>query len=430
MRFPLHDLTDREFEDLVGQICMEILGMGTIVFTTGRDGGRDGKFAGTANNFPSKNSPGKGKFIIQAKHTENPYSFQGDERDVIFLSMVAAPNQRIGTYASDADRRRFNVAASRAKEQMWLFHTPILNDLSQNCLRRRLLGFFIDPREFSTIPIDQDIHVLRHKALRANRQIEKPPEPFDSWFELDVALKIATRNYRVVPQYPVIEGKRIDLVVEGKLSRLAVECDGDYWHGPDEYEEDMERQRILERCGWQFFRVRGSSFYLDPDKALEGLWEMLEEMDIRPLSDENHESEPETEKSEQEKTKQKKQDNEEKKVDALKNNNNKEKIRKSTIRRQKKLFETDEGPKNIQEAQALKPAQIRKYIIDELEDRPNNSCVKDQLGGFILRRLKIRTHGKPKAQFCKKVNSSLTFMNKKKIVKIYKTSKNVRVKLL
>lgn len=78
MRFPLHDLTDREFEDLVGQICMEILGMGTIVFTTGRDGGRDGKFAGTANNFPSKNSPGKGKFIIQAKHTENPHASCSD----------------------------------------------------------------------------------------------------------------------------------------------------------------------------------------------------------------------------------------------------------------------------------------------------------------------------------------------------------------
>lgn len=360
----------------------------------------------------------------------NPYSFQGDERDVIFLSMVAAPNQRIGTYASDADRRRFNVAASRAKEQMWLFHTPVLNDLSQNCLRKRLLSFFIDPRDFSTIPIDQDIHVLRHKALRANRQIEKPPEPFESWFELDVALKIAAKNYRVIPQYPVIESKRIDLVIEGKLSHLAVECDGDYWHGPDEYEEDMARQRVLERCGWTFFRVRGSSFYLDPDEALEGLWELLEEMDIRPFVDKDHEPETEAEKSEKEKTGHNNQDNGKKDGEAPKNTNKKEKKRKSTISRQETLFGDDERPKNIQEAQALKPAQIRKYIVEELEDRPNNSCVKDQLGGFILRRLKIRTHGKPKAQFCRKVNSSLTFMNKKKIVKIYKTSKNVRAKLL
>ena len=36
----------------------------------------------------------------------DPYSFQGDERDVIFLSMVAAPNERIGVLSKDTDRRR------------------------------------------------------------------------------------------------------------------------------------------------------------------------------------------------------------------------------------------------------------------------------------------------------------------------------------
>jgi hypothetical protein len=39
--------------------------------------------------------------------------------------------------------------------------------------------------------------------------------------------------------------------------RLAVECDGDEWHGPDRYEQDMARQRDLERAGWQFVRFRG-----------------------------------------------------------------------------------------------------------------------------------------------------------------------------
>ena len=45
----------------------------------------------------------------------NPYSFQGDERDVMFLSMVAAANERIGPLTKPADERRFNVAASRAR---------------------------------------------------------------------------------------------------------------------------------------------------------------------------------------------------------------------------------------------------------------------------------------------------------------------------
>ena len=53
----------------------------------------------------------------------NPYSFQGDERDIMFLSLVAAPNERIGALTTSADERRFNVAASRAKDQMYLFHS-------------------------------------------------------------------------------------------------------------------------------------------------------------------------------------------------------------------------------------------------------------------------------------------------------------------
>lgn len=48
----------------------------------------------------------------------NPYSFQGDERDIIFLSMVAAHNERIGVMTKASDQRRFNVAASRAQDQM------------------------------------------------------------------------------------------------------------------------------------------------------------------------------------------------------------------------------------------------------------------------------------------------------------------------
>ena len=41
------------------------------------------------------------------------------------------------------------------------------------------------------------------------------------------------------------------MVVEGDNdSRLAIECDGDRFHGPDRWDSDMRRQRILERAGW------------------------------------------------------------------------------------------------------------------------------------------------------------------------------------
>jgi len=70
--FPLYELDWQEFEKLVVTICDKILGIGTINFSPGKDGGRDAKFNGKAENFPSKASPWEGRFIIQAKHTDNP----------------------------------------------------------------------------------------------------------------------------------------------------------------------------------------------------------------------------------------------------------------------------------------------------------------------------------------------------------------------
>ena len=66
------------------------------------------------------------------------------------------------------------------------------------------------------------------QARRPNRKHGEQPKPFESWFEVDIALEIASHGFRVVPQYPVVENKRIDLVIEGTKSQLAVECDGDY----------------------------------------------------------------------------------------------------------------------------------------------------------------------------------------------------------
>jgi len=76
--FPFHDLGDDEFQSLVSAICHEILGIGTLVFSKGKDGGRDAKFSGTAQNFPDKQSPLKGNFIIQAKHTGKPVASCSD----------------------------------------------------------------------------------------------------------------------------------------------------------------------------------------------------------------------------------------------------------------------------------------------------------------------------------------------------------------
>ena len=209
----------------------------------------------------------------------NPYSFQGDERDVIFLSMVAAPNERIGPFTKAADERRFNVAVSRARDQVWLFHSVRLEDLSEKDLRRKLLEFFLDTETQQVAGINKD--ELEWRAKEDNRSLVKPPDPFESWFEVDVALELLRRGFAVTPQFEVA-GRRIDLVVEGSYARLAIECDGDQWHGADRYEEDMQRQRQLERCGWEFFRIRECAFYANKNAALQSLWSMLEERGIYP----------------------------------------------------------------------------------------------------------------------------------------------------
>jgi very-short-patch-repair endonuclease len=207
------------------------------------------------------------------------YSFQGDERDLIFLSLVAAPNMRIGALTKFADQQRFNVAASRARDQLWLFHSVMPGDLSENCMRRQLLEHFLDPTRTARHIAGLQVDELRHVAMRADRQVDRPPDPFDSWFEVDVALKLAEAGLRVVPQFEMA-GYRIDLVVEGEQSRLAVECDGDRWHGAERYEADLGRQRKLERSGWTFARVRGSAFYTNSDAAMSHVWSHLSGLGI------------------------------------------------------------------------------------------------------------------------------------------------------
>ena len=197
----------------------------------------------------------------------NSSSFQGDERDIIFLSLVTAHNHNRSALVKPEDERRFNVAVSRAKEQIWLFHSVQLDDLSNTSdLRYKLLDHFKNYTSYQPIfktPIE--------------RRLGTQPEPFDSWFEVDVYNDIVRKQLSVIPQYEVAKGRyRIDLVVllpDG--TKIAIECDGDKWHGAEQHQNDIMRQKVLERCGWQFFRVRGYEYYTNREKALEQLWNMI-----------------------------------------------------------------------------------------------------------------------------------------------------------
>lgn len=130
---------------------------------------------------------------------------------------------------------------------MWLLHSVRQHDLGPEALRRKLLSFFDNPGHGALDALSEDLDQLERQA-RTPRRRGNQPEPYESWFEIDVALELLRRKFAVRPQVE-FAGKRIDLVVDGLDARLAVECDGDEWHGAEQYERDMARQRQLERAG-------------------------------------------------------------------------------------------------------------------------------------------------------------------------------------
>jgi len=341
----------------------------------------------------------------------NPYSFQGDERDIMLLSMVAAPNERIGTLTKTADERRFNVAASRARDMMVLFHSVTCDDLSISCLRRRLLEFFENTKPQMIAGIDRD--ELERRASQDNRSVVNPPPPFESWFEVDVALELLRRDFIVLAQHEVA-GKRIDLVVEGGRARLAVECDGDKWHGADRYEADMQRQRQLERCGWEFFRVRESAFYTDKDVSLQGLWSMLEERGIFPKSffrdhrTENTEGGQETEDFD---------------VDEAEEDEH-------CYYHKESPGDAEGDPDSAgRRAEEVTAAEIQNAIIHVLSKCPNQSCTMHSLASRVLKEVGVLTRGNPRKVFERCVMRSVNALEAEFLIEKYK-AKNNRIRLV
>ncbi|WP_317550531.1 AAA domain-containing protein [Rhodococcus aetherivorans] len=197
-----------------------------------------------------------------------PPDFQGDERHVVFLSMVVAPDQNIAAMTRTEYQRRFNVAASRAQDQLWLFHSRTVDTLRPTDLRHSLLTYMQSTSPMPAAP------------MPAGVTGEERHEAFDSLFQQEVFLDIAARGYHVNPRVEV-NGHVIDLVVTGAAGKLAVACDGEQWHtNPDRQRADLERERELRRSGWRFWRVRESEYYLDPDASMSGLWGELERRGI------------------------------------------------------------------------------------------------------------------------------------------------------
>jgi very-short-patch-repair endonuclease len=197
-----------------------------------------------------------------------PPDFQGDERDVVFVSLVIGEKRPAIT--GTEWQRRFNVAASRAKDQLWLFHSVGLEQLTTNDLRASFLSYVLNPPPALVAEVLTDVRV------------DEPHPSFRSMFDQRVFARIHDRGYHVTPQVEV-NGRRIDLVITGSRGRLAVECDGQDWPGNEaQHEADLDRERELKRAGWRFWRVRESEFGFDPDAAMATLWQSLDRLGIQP----------------------------------------------------------------------------------------------------------------------------------------------------
>lgn len=194
-------------------------------------------------------------------------TFQGREMDIMFLSMVASPGSST-SLTMDTYAQRFNVAASRAKDRMYLFRSITAEDCKNtNDLKLKLIEHFRDP-----MPL-------------AAHDTEELEELCDSEFEKIFLRRLLAEGYHVIPQVPV-GAYRIDLVVQGANdTRLAIELDGDRFHGPDKWQDDLLRQRILERVGWTFWRCWASSYTLDPEGTFQSLFDKLKEMNIDPSNE-------------------------------------------------------------------------------------------------------------------------------------------------
>ena len=205
---------------------------------------------------------------IEERHIQwgDAYHFQGDERDVIFLSMVDSGKDDgpLSLQQRTEIQQRYNVAASRPKDQLWIIHSlDYVNDLKHDDIRRKLLEYAENPQEFIT----------------KSQQIQQKS---DSPFEAEVCTSLVASGYHCIQQYPV-GAYRIDIVVQYKNKKIAIECDGERYHCTDEQIfNDMERQTILERLGWTFIRIRGSEYFKSPNSTIEKLIAKLQNYGLYP----------------------------------------------------------------------------------------------------------------------------------------------------
>lgn len=205
---------------------------------------------------------------------KNLENVQGDERDIILVSTLYGPPpgggkvlQRFGIFTRKDGHRRLNVLVTRARRATILFTSLRPSDVVIT--------------ENSSEGVQAFKAYLSYAEGAPTAESEAGGVP-DSDFEEFVADRIESQGYQVVPQVGV-EGFRIDLGVKhpaypsGFLA--GVECDGASYHSHlCVRDRDRIRQEVLERLGWNIYRVWSTDWFNDPARETAKLLAWLDEL--------------------------------------------------------------------------------------------------------------------------------------------------------
>lgn len=334
-------------------------------------------------------------------------TFQGREADIILISMVSdADSSR--ALSGEMYEQRFNVAVSRARDRLYLFRSFKREDLRENDLRARLVNHFVRPLGRDTEKKGRDL--------------------CESDFERSVFDRLNDAGYRVLPQ--VAAGTyRIDFVVEGTAGRrLAVECDGDQYHGPDVWMEDLQRQRTLERAGWTFWRCWGTSWLRSSEECFEDLLTVLKQQGIDPVGALDNDLSDVVEYRE---------------VFGVEPEIFEEEVTDSEILSEDALFgnlvpgdDSTASDASVVVFQAVSrradevaDLEIRSAIQQVLKFCPNQTCTVESLPARVLKSLGVRTRSGPRIEFGKRVQRCAAKLVRSGIVERY-TATNERYRLV
>jgi very-short-patch-repair endonuclease len=198
---------------------------------------------------------------------KNLEAVQGDERDVIFISVGygVAPGQsrpflNFGPVSRDGGERRLNVLASRAREKCIVFSSITAADIPAEVPVR------------GTRMLRALLHFAETGKLGAG---SVTGGDFESPFEEAVSRAIREAGYAVHAQVGV-SSFRIDLGVINRARPgeylLGVECDGATYHrARSARDRDRLRQEVLEGLGWRLFRIWSTDWFRNPAKETSRL---------------------------------------------------------------------------------------------------------------------------------------------------------------